>query len=322
MSRVASAGEFESSLLATECCTARMRSGSFGNTAILSLPTETARPRDEVEGVRSRIRPYLAPRYDLEEVVGRGASSIVFCAHDRDSDCRVAIKLLTPTAWSCFAKERFLREIRTVGSLDHPNILPLLEAGRVEELLYFVMPLIPGNSLRERLDRSGPLDIRRAIETVADIAAALAHTHAHGIIHRDVKPDNVLFSGARAILADFGVARLTRATPGEFLTSAGETIGTPAYMSPEQAGSEEVDGRSDLYSLGCVLYEALTGEPPFTGRTIQSVLARHMCQPPLPVTVIRPAVPSAVAAVLEKSLQKMPADRFQTAEEFAAALQA
>jgi Protein kinase domain len=269
-----------------------------------------------------QLRQALAPRYEDWSEIGSGGSSVVFRALDVQHDRAVAIKVLQPELWSRTAPERFLREIRVAAKLQHPNILPLFDSGKVDGLLFYVMPFVPGESLRTRIKRDGALPIGEAIGIALDVSSGLSYAHAQGIVHRDIKPGNILLSEGRAVLADFGIARALEESPESRLTSHGFAPGTPTYMSPEHAGAEEVDARSDLYSLGCVLFESLVGEPPFTGRTVHAVVARHLHEAPPSLTVVRPAIPESVAEVVEKSLEKVPADRYQTAEELAAALKA
>jgi len=267
-----------------------------------------------------RDRRLLAPRYEIESEIGRGGSSIVYRALDQRHGRSVAVKVLSQEVWSEVKPERFLREIRIAAKLQHPNILPLFDSGEVDGLLYYVMPFVEGESLGDRLTREGPLPLDDAVSIVTDVAEALGYAHAQGVIHRDIKPGNILLSEGRAIVADFGIARAVDQAADSFRTITGHAPGTPAYMSPEQAGHGEIDTRTDLYSLGCVLYETLTGEPPFSGRTVLAVVAKHLSQPPPSLEVVRPSVPGGLADVFEKSLSKTPADRFQSADEFATAV--
>ena len=269
------------------------------------------------------LREELQGRYDLDREIGQGATAVVFLAHDLRHDRAVAVKLLRPELTQLLGTERFHREIRIAAQLHHPHILPLYDSSEASEdeggpphLLYYMMPYIEGESLRARLKREGPLPLADALRITHDIAEALAYAHGLGIIHRDIKPANILFAEGAAILADFGVARAILEAGGDELTSAGMAVGTPAYMSPEQgAGETGLDGRSDLYSLGCVLYEMLAGEPPFTGATVHAVIRRHQLDPVPPIRTVRPMVPAGIADLVRDLLAKVPADRPATAAE-------
>ncbi len=265
----------------------------------------------------------LSDRYRLRRELGRGGMASVFLAEDLKHHRRVAVKVLRGEIADVLGPERFLREIEVVGRLRHPHILPLYDSGRAGGFLYYVMPLVEGESLRDRLDREKQLPLDEALGIVGEVADALAYAHRRGVVHRDIKPENILLESGHAVVADFGIARAIGAAAGERLTETGIALGTPQYMSPEQAaGDREIDGRSDLYGLGCVLYEMLAGEPPFTGPTVQSVLHQHLAAEPRPVTQLRPAVPPAIAAALSRALAKTSADRWKTAEEFQAQLRA
>ena len=247
----------------------------------------------------------------------------VYFAEDRKHHRRVAIKVLKPELAATLGPERFLREIEIAAGLNHPHILPLHDSGEAGGLLYYAMPFVEGESLRDRLDREGPLPIEEALRIAREVADALGHAHGHGVVHRDIKPENILLSGGHALVADFGIARAITAAGGEKLTATGIAVGTPGYMSPEQAGGKDpIDGRADLYALACVLYEMLAGEPPFTGPTPQAVLARHMQERPPSLRVVRPTLPAGVQNAIETALAKVPADRFPTAAQFVAALSA
>jgi serine/threonine-protein kinase len=268
-----------------------------------------------------RLRSTLAGRYRIERELGRGAMAVVFLAHDIKHNRDVALKILRPDMTDSMAGERFLQEIRIEASLQHPHILPLYDSGVAEGFLYYVMPHVSGESLREKIARERQLEIDEAVGIVEQVASALEHAHTHSIIHRDIKPGNILLSGSQAYVADFGVARAVAVAGERALTDSGIAVGTPAYMSPEQATAErEIDGRSDVYALGCVLYEMLAGEPPFTGRTVQAVLARHVHEPPPSLRVVRPSVPMPVQRAIERALSKVPADRYRSATQFAEAL--
>src|SRR5438094_8996829 len=212
----------------------------------------------------------------------------VYLAEDRKHHRRVAIKVLKPELAATLGPERFLREIEIAAGLNHAHILPLLDSGEAGGFLYYAMPFVEGESLRDRLDREGPLPIEGALRIAREVADALGHAHGHGVVHRDIKPENILLSGGHALVADFGIARAITAAGGEKLTATGIAVGTPGYMSPEQAGGKDpIDGRADLYALACVLYEMLAGEPPFTGPTPQAVLARPIQERPTSILVLR-----------------------------------
>ena len=244
----------------------------------------------------------------------------VYLAEDRKYGRQVAVKVLKTEFGSVLGAERFLREIEVSARLTHPHILPLHDSGESDGLLYYVMPYVAGESLRDRLRRERQLPLHDALQIARDVAEALSYAHDRGVIHRDIKPANILLQSGQAFVADFGIARALSAAGGDKLTETGLAIGTPAYMSPEQAsGDSEVDGRSDLYALGCVLYEMLAGQPPFTG-TAESLLLQHLTAEPLNITAVRPAVPARVAAALDCALAKTPADRFSTLAQFADAI--
>ncbi len=221
-----------------------------------------------------RLKAALADRYAIEREIGAGGMATVYVAEDLKLHRRVAIKVLRPELAVALGTERFVQEIELTAKLQHPQILPLYEAGEAEGFLYYVMPYVEGESLRERLDRDGKLPVEDVVRITDNIAAALSYAHDHGIVHRDVKPENIMLTGGRAVVADFGIARAVTAAGGERLTGTGLAIGTPAYMSPEQAmGLEDVDARSDVYALGCVVYEMVGGRAPFEGTTPQALLA-------------------------------------------------
>jgi tetratricopeptide (TPR) repeat protein len=268
-----------------------------------------------------RLKDALADRYTIERELGFGGMATVYLAEDLKHHRHVAIKVLKPELAAAVGPERFLREIEISAGLDHPHILPLYDSGEADGFLYYVMPYVEGESLRDRLQRERQLPIEAALEIAREVADALSYAHSREVVHRDIKPENILLAGGHARVADFGIARALSAAGAERLTETGLAIGTPAYMSPEQAsGSSEVDGRSDLYSLGCVLYEMLAGEPPFTGATVESIVRQHLAVEPPSITGLRPAVPPQVAAALMRALAKTPADRFSPAAQFADAL--
>src|SRR5438067_12080100 len=246
----------------------------------------------------------------------------VFLAEDLKHHRPVAIKVLHADLTAALGAERFLREIEIAARLQHPHILPLYDSGAATGFLYYVMPYVEGESLRDRLTREKQLPQDDALRIATEVAGALAYAHSHGIVHRDIKPENIMLSGGTAGVADFGIARaVSVAGDGGHLTQTGTIIGTPAYMSPEQAtGSEDIDGRSDQYSLACVVYEMLVGEPPFTGPTAQAVLARHSLDMVSPPSIVRATIPDAVEEAILRDLSKLPADRYATAALFAEAL--
>ncbi|HEY8106011.1 MAG TPA: serine/threonine-protein kinase, partial [Gemmatimonadales bacterium] len=269
-----------------------------------------------------RLGEALAGRYVLEREIGSGGTAVVILARDLRHERPVAIKVLRPELAASLGAERFLREIKIAAGLTHPHILSVHDSGEAEGLLYYVMPYVEGESLRARLQREGALPVEEALRIAREVADALSYAHSRGVVHRDIKPGNILLIGGHAVVADFGIATAVGAE-GDALTDIGLVVGTPAYMSPEQAGGGVgVDGRSDLYSLGCVVYEMLTGKPPFTGVSAQAVLARHSHDQPAPVRSHRPSVPIEIDAVVQRLLAKLPADRYPTAAQFVAALPA
>lgn len=263
----------------------------------------------------------FADRYTVERVLGRGATATVFLAHDSVSGKPVAIKVLKPELAESIGSQRFLREIRLTQALHHPHIVPVLDSGEFEHSLYSVLPLMDGGSLRDMLNREPQLPVTRAVEIARTIAGALDYAHKAGVIHRDVKPENILISEESVCLADFGIARAIERAINESSTSTGIVRGTPAYMSPEQAsGDHEYDGRSDIFSLACVLYEMIAGIHAFVGPTAQAVMAQRLLHPPRPVSVYRPGVSPALEAVLKRALEVLPTDRFESAAQFSNAL--
>jgi pimeloyl-ACP methyl ester carboxylesterase len=268
-----------------------------------------------------RLRAALADRYTIQRELGRGGMATVYLAEDRKHHRPVALKVVRPELAAALGPDRFLREIELSARLTHPHILPLHDSGNADGFLYYVMPYVEGESLRDRLNREKQLAVDDALQITREVADALSYAHSRGVVHRDVKPENILLQSGHAVVADFGIARAIDQAGGERLTETGLAIGTPAYMSPEQAaGSTDLDGRSDLYSLGCVLYEMLAGQPPFTGPTVESLVHQHLAAEPSRITGIRPAVPLHVAATLERALAKTPADRFATGHQLAVAL--
>jgi len=270
-----------------------------------------------------RLHALLGSRYAVERELGSGGMAVVYLARDERFDRPVAIKVLRPEIAASLGSERFLREVDIAAKFQHPNIVPLFDSGAIDGLLYYVMPFIEGESLADRLGRETQLSLAEALAITKDVAAALTYSHRHGVVHRDIKPHNIMLTGDRAVVTDFGVAHALEQSAGERLSETGMAIGTPEYMSPEQAaGVTKVDGRSDIYSLGCVLYEMLSGDPPFTGRTPQAILARQMQERTPSLEVVRPELPVAVFDVVERALAKVPAERFQSVEELSQALDA
>jgi tRNA A-37 threonylcarbamoyl transferase component Bud32 len=268
----------------------------------------------------SRVAEGLKERYDIERVVGRGGMSVVYLARDRKLKRPVAIKVLDPSVSARIGTERFLREVRITATLQHPHILPLLDSGTIGDIVFSVMPFVEGESLRDRLDRESPLPVDEALLYAREIAEALEHAHQRGIVHRDVKPENILISGGVAVISDFGIARASHLPGDSNLTSLGVPLGTPAYMSPEQAtGRSEVDGRSDVYSLGCTLYEMLSGAPPFTG-TVEEVIRRQREESPPLLSDARPELEPRVVDLVQRAMAKQPRDRFESAGALALAL--
>ncbi len=262
----------------------------------------------------ARLQSALGDAYRIERELGGGGMSRVFLAQETALKRQVVIKVLPPEMAAGVNVERFRREVELAASLQHPHIVPLLSAAASGDLLYYTMPLVEGESLRAKLARQGELPVSETIRVLADVADALAYAHAHGVVHRDIKPDNVLISGKHAVVTDFGVSKAVSASSGGALTSLGVALGTPAYMAPEQAAADpHLDHRADLYALGILGYEMLTGRPPFTAATPQATLAAQVTQTPQPVTAQRPAVPGALNALVMRCLEKHPADRFQSA---------
>ena len=272
--------------------------------------------------VLGRLTAALAERYAIQRELGAGGMATVYLAHDVRHDRQVALKVLRPELASILGAERFLSEIKTTANLQHPHILSLFDSGDADGLVFYVMPYVEGESLRDRLARERQLPVEEAVAIAREVADALEYAHRHGVIHRDIKPENILLHGGHALVADFGIAlAASRSQGGTRMTETGMSLGTPHYMAPEQAmGEREITARADIYALGCVLYEMLTGEPPFTGPTAQAIIARVMTEAPRPIALQRHTVPAHVEAAVVKALEKLPADRFATAEALAAAL--
>lgn len=268
-----------------------------------------------------RLKTALAHRYEIERELGSGGMATVYQARDLKHKRQVAVKVLRPEVAAAFGADRFIREIEILAQLQHPHILGLFDSGEADGFLYYVMPLVEGESLRDRLDREQQIPLQDALQITSQVLEGLSHAHSMGVIHRDIKPENILLSGDHAMLADFGIARALSPADGERLTKTGIVVGTPAYMSPEQAsGSAKVDARSDIYSLASVLYEMLGGEPPHTGPTPQAILARQLTGEVLSLTPLRSSVTPELDAVIKKALAPAPADRYPTAFEFKQAL--
>jgi serine/threonine-protein kinase len=266
------------------------------------------------------IKEVIPKRFAIVREIGRGGMATVYLAEEQHPRRMVAVKVLNPELGARMGRERFIREVELLSNLTHPHIVPIFASGEAKGLLYFVMPFQEGETLRERIHREGQLPIGFALQIAREIADALQYAHGKNVVHRDIKPENVLISGDHAVVADFGIARAVSASVGG-LTETGLSVGTPAYMSPEQASlGESLDGRSDIYALGCVLYEMLAGEQPFTGRTPQAIMARHAVDPVPRLRTVRATVPVDVEAAIHKAMSKSPVDRFDTAAEFGEAL--
>ena len=269
----------------------------------------------------ARLATALGDRYRIERELGQGGMATVYLAQDLKHDRKVAVKVLRPELAAVIGADRFLSEIKTTANLQHPHILPLFDSGAADSFLFYVMPFIEGESLRDRLTREKQLPIGDAVRIATEVAGALDYAHRHGVIHRDIKPENILLHDGRALVADFGIALAASKASGTRITETGMSLGTPHYMSPEQAmGERDITARSDVYALGCVTYEMLVGEPPFTGPTAQAIVARMMTDEPRSLVVQRRTVPAYVDDAVLTALAKLPADRFASAAEFASAL--
>jgi serine/threonine protein kinase len=268
-----------------------------------------------------RLAAALSDRYRIERELGQGGMATVWLAQDLKHDRKVAIKVLKPELAAVLGAERFVQEIKTTAALSHPHILPLFDSGEAAGFLYYVMPYLQGETIREKLSRERQLGITEAVEITTEVADALDYAHRHGVIHRDIKPENILLHDGRPMVMDFGIALAVSAAAGGRMTETGLSLGTPHYMSPEQATADrEITGRSDIYSLASVLYEMLSGEPPHTGASAQQIIMKIIAEPIPSVTTLRKNVPPHVAAAVAMALEKLPADRFATAGEFARAL--
>jgi Tol biopolymer transport system component len=271
--------------------------------------------------IAPRLSAALADRYRIDRELGQGGMATVYLAQDLRHDRSVAVKVLRPELAAVLGADRFVVEIKTTAALQHPHILPLFDSGSADGFLYYVMPYIQGETLRAKLDRETQLGIDEAVRITREVADALDYAHRHGVIHRDIKPENILLHDGRPMVADFGIALAVSAAAGGRMTETGMSLGTPHYMSPEQATADkEISARSDVYSLASVLYEMLTGSPPHTGSSAQQIIMKIIAEPVAPVTTLRKSVPPHVAAALAMALEKLPADRFDSARAFAAAL--
>ena len=262
------------------------------------------------------VRAAFAQRYEIEREVGQGGMATVYLAKDLKHDRQVAVKVVRPELAAALGGDRFTREIHIIARLTHPHILPLHDSGEMGGFLYYVMPFAEGQSLRERLQHGGQLPINDAVRVLREVVDALAYAHEHDIVHRDIKPDNVMLSGRHALVTDFGVAKAVSAAGGESLTTVGVALGTPSYMSPEQAmGESDIDHRSDIYAVGALAYEMLTGRPPFEKETAQAILSAQVMEQPEEITEKRPGVTPVLCEVIMRCLEKDRADRWQNAEE-------
>ncbi len=270
-----------------------------------------------------RLTTALADRYRVTRELGAGGMATVYLAHDIKHEREVAIKVLHPDLGAALGAERFLSEIKTTAKLQHPHILPLLDSGAADGLLYYVMPYVRGETLRTRLERETQLPIPDALLIAREVADALQAAHTLGVVHRDIKPENILLQDGYALVADFGIALAVQTAGGQRMTQTGLSLGTPQYMSPEQAmGERTIDARSDVYALGAVTYEMLTGDAPFTGASVQAIVARVLTERPGSIRAMRDTVAEGVEAAVMTALAKLPADRHASAAAFAAALRA
>ena len=285
-------------------------------------PTERRALSSDSMNPLEKLQSALAARYQIEREIGVGGMATVYLAKDLRHDRDVALKLLKPELGAVLGPERFLSEIRVTAKLQHPNLLPLFDSGEAEGQLWYAMPFVEGESLRAKMERERQLSVKESVRIAVLVAGALDYAHRHGVIHRDLKPENILLHEGQPLVADFGIALAVSNAGGERVTQTGLSLGTPQYMSPEQAtGERGVDGRTDIYSLGAVLYEMLTGEAPHTGATVQAIIARLMTDTPRTIRSSRPSVPEYVDWAVQKALEKVPADRFDTAKEFAETLE-
>ena len=274
-----------------------------------------------IDELRSAVAEGLQKRYAIEGLLGAGGMALVFAGRDLERDRPVAIKVLNPEIASAVTTARFVREILWSANLQHPHIVPVLDSGEASGFPYLVMPLVEGDALGRRLAAHPKLPVATAVKYATEVALALDYAHRKGIVHRDIKPDNILISHEYAVVADFGIARALGVASGNTLTGPGSPIGTLAYMSPEQVlGNPGVDGRSDIYSLGCVAYEMLAGRRAFDGTTLRQIMEQQMNSQPPALGTLRPEVPPGIAEAIMRAMDKDPARRYQTARDFAAAL--
>ena len=266
-----------------------------------------------------RLTAALQGRYEIQRELGEGGMARVYLAQDVRHNRQVALKVMRPDYASAIGPERFLREIQFVARLQHPKVVPLFDSGEADGILFYTMPYIEGDTLRRHLQAERQLPVDGALRIAMDVCDALEHAASRGLVHRDIKPENILLSGGHALVMDFGIARQRGGTSD---TATGMAVGTPAYASPEQNTADTVDVRSDIYSLGCMLFEMLVGTPPFAGATPQATMMRHAVDPPPPLRTVRPSVPAQVESAVFKALEKVPADRHQTPMELRRALEA
>src|SRR5688572_18949225 len=272
-------------------------------------------------GMVPRLGAAVSDRYRIERELGTGGMATVYLAEDVRHRRKVALKVLHPELSAVLGSDRFLKEIELTASLQHPHILPLFDSGSADGQLFYVMPFVDGETLRTRLERERQLPIADAVRLATEVADALSYAHGRGVVHRDIKPENVLLQGGHALVADFGIALAVQQAGGQRMTQTGLSLGTPQYMSPEQAmGEKAVDAHTDIYALGAVTYEMLTGEPPFSGPTVQSIVAKVLTERPMAPTAVRDTIPAGVEHAVLTALAKLPADRFATAAGFATAL--
>jgi len=308
-----------SSRVCTSCDTPLPEDAAFCPTC--GAPTPTKAAGNIPDDFEQRLTAALARRYRVQRELGHGGMAIVYLAHDIRHERDVALKVLKPQLAASLGADRFLREIKIAAKLNHPNILALFDSGEADGFLFYVMPFVAGESLRDKLNRQRQLPLDEALRIAKQVAEGLDYAHELGVIHRDIKPENILLSHGHALIADFGIARAITEAGGQHLTETGISIGTPAYMSPEQAAGDPcVDHRADIYSLGCVLYELLAGEPPFTGPSVQAIMAKHAIEQRPRLRTVRDTVPKAVDAAIRRAMARAPADRFASAQAFAEAL--
>jgi serine/threonine-protein kinase len=268
-----------------------------------------------------RLTTALSDRYKIERELGAGGMATVYLAHDLKHDRKVAVKVLRPELAAVLGADRFLNEIRVTANLHHPNIMQLYDSGEADGDLYYVMPFVEGESLRDKIDRERQLPVDEAVSITRAVAEALDYAHRHDVIHRDIKPGNIMLHEGTPLVADFGIALAVDRVAGDRITTTGLSLGTPSYMSPEQAaGDREAKPTTDIYALGGVLYEMLAGDPPFTGSNLQAVIAKVVSEKPVKLRTIRDTVPAHIDAAVEKALAKVPADRFENTKAFADAL--